>query len=789
MVKKRNRLSDGLSWLAKLALLNGIFISGVASAETLPDDQPHNGMVNGTTPHAGIDLYLDVTLNGNSVGLARFGYTDGNIYASASTLRQLGFRLPEKTSEPVYLSEISQLQIDYDVRQQTLKLTAPLKILDSETTRLNQADITSPEASTSRGMLLNYDIYAAQERAPRVSTFTELRAFNSTGVFSSTQLTRYPIPANGGSQNNLFSRLDTSWHSSFPDQLLTVTVGDTLTRSLSWSRPTRIAGIQVGTDFSLQPYLPTAPLPTFLGSATLPSSVELYINGIKHSGGEIPAGNFEINTMPTISGAGNAQVMVTDTLGRTTIQNFSFYSDQQLLRKGLIDWSAELGVVRKNYGYSSFDYADRPAFIGTWRRGISNSFTAGSHAEATDRLVNTGLSTDWVPGSGTLSTSLALSADTASRNGSLYSVGYRWSGYNLSFSTTTVVTSGHYHDVASRYGPPPPALSSNTIVGYGTKSLGNFSLSYLQFRYPQESAVRYANANWFKSVTEDIYLNAGFSQNIDTSRDSSLYLMVTVAISNRLTASSTLQRTNNKASYLLNASKTQPVEGGWGWNFAASQQSSQQSGQGEVGYLGSYGDIYAGINSMPDTHYGYAGASGALVMMAGDLFAARNINDGFAVVSTDGVTGVPVKLENNPVGTSNDQGLLLVTPLNSYQNNLLSIDPMGLPVSTRISRISAYATPANRSGVLVNFDITPVRAAQVILVDADGKVIAEGSQVRLNADQGQNTVVGFDGMAYFDALELHNSLQVTTATGACSAQFDYPVKGEGIPQIGPLTCR
>lgn len=173
---------------------------------------------------------------------------------------------------------------------------------------------------------------------------------------------------------------------------------------------------------------------------------------------------------------------------------------------------------------------------GTWRRGVSNSFTAGSHAEVTDRLVNAGFSTDWVLGSrgGTLSASLALSTDSG-QNGSLYNAGYRWAGYNFNFSTTTVITSGNYHDVATRYGPPPTALSSNSVVGYGTESLGNFSLSYLQFRYPQESAVRYAGANWFKSVAEDVYLNVGFSQNIDNSRDSSLYLMMTFAISNGLT--------------------------------------------------------------------------------------------------------------------------------------------------------------------------------------------------------------------------------------------------------------
>jgi len=787
MVKKQYKISDWSYCLVKFFLLNGVFISGVASAQAVNNNPHQQGVIDDATPLVGNDLYLDVTLNGNSVGLVHLGYADGKLYGSAKTLRQLGLRLPANTVNPVCLNDIAQLKIDYNVRQQTLALTAPLSQLDLVTTQLNSTSETGPEASASRGALLNYDIYAQQGKESVVNTFSELRAFNALGVFSTTQLTQYSTAANA---NNAFNRLDTSWRSSFPDKMLTVTLGDTLTSSLPWSRPTRIGGIQIGTDFALRPYMPTTPLPAFLGSATLPSSVELYVNGVKYYNGEVPAGSFQINTMPNISGAGNAQVMMTDALGRTSVQNFSFYNDQQLLREGLTSWSAELGVVRENYGYASFDYASAPALSGTWRRGISNTFTMGVHAEASDGLINAGFSSDWVPGShsGTLSAAFAVSAD-AGENGFLYGIGYRWSGEKFNFSTSTTATSGDYHDVATHYGTPPPSLTSNTVIGYSLESAGNISLSYLQFRYPQESAVRYANASWYKSITDNVWLNAGFNQNIDDTRDRSLYLMVTVTTGGNLSASSTVQRTNNDTGLQLNASQTPLSDGGWGWNVAASQQASQQSGQGEVGYLGRYGKVYTGFSSLPDNQYGYAGATGSLVAMGGGLFAAREINNGFAVVSTDGIPGVPVKLENNLVGTSDNNGLLLVTSLNSYQNNQISIDPMDLPANMRIARVNANATPADRAGTLVKFGITPVRAGLVILVDARGNVIPEGSMATPVTGSRQSSVVGFDGMAYFDTLELHNRLRVSTDTGTCAVAFDYPDKVKGIAQIGPLVCR
>ncbi|MCW2256871.1 outer membrane usher protein [Providencia alcalifaciens] len=787
MVKKQYKTYNWSLSLAKAFLLK-IILAFTIAAEVNGNNLLPQDIIHSQEQFADIDLYLEVTLNQKPMGLVKLGYTAGKLYSNINTLKQLGFQLNEDPSKRIFLNEIPQLNIDYNSQLQTLALTAPLSLIDLGTTELNLTEIPNPAATDARGILLNYDIYMAQDENSRINSFTELRAFHSIGVLNSTQLTQYSTEKNNNSLNNKVTRLDTNWRSSFPEQLLALTVGDSLTSALSWSRPTRIAGVQLGTDFNLQPYMPVAPIPSYFGSATLPSSIELFVDGIKYYNGEVPSGNFQLNAVPSINGAGNAQIMMTDALGRTTIQSFSFYNDQQLLREGLTDWSAELGVVRKNYGVSSFDYASTPAFSTTWRRGINNNLTVGTHSEASNQLLNIGGSSDWVPDNlgGTVSTSFALSADSQQK-GWLYSIGYRWSNNKYNFSASTTATSEKYHDIASLYGTPVAALNSNVVIGYNMSSAGNVNLSYLLFRYPHEKVIRYANANWFKSVTENIIFNAGLNQNIDNSRDSSLYAMLTITIDNNVSMSSTAQRTNNKDGYLLNASQSMPTEGGIGWNLAFNQMMSQQNAQGEVGYLGRYGKVYTGFNRASEINYGYAGANGSIITMGGGLFAARTINNSFAVVSTNGVADIPIKLENNLVGTSDANGLLLLTSLNSYQNNLVSIDPTNLPANTQIPQININAVPADRSGTLVKFDIKPVRAALIILVDTQGKPITEGSFVTLNDNQS-HAVVGFDGMVYFDSLKLHNKLQVTTENGLCSVQFNYPEVAEGIPQLGPFTC-
>lgn len=95
----------------------------------------------------GVDLYLDVTVNGNAAGLVHFGYENEKLYASANTLRTLGFRLPEETTQPVGLYDIAQLNVDYNKQLQTLALTVPLNELDLATTQLNPPAETAPMAS------------------------------------------------------------------------------------------------------------------------------------------------------------------------------------------------------------------------------------------------------------------------------------------------------------------------------------------------------------------------------------------------------------------------------------------------------------------------------------------------------------------------------------------------------------------------------------------------------------------------------------------------------------------
>ncbi len=796
MAKRLRKSSRWPIVLAELIFLQGLFVSAVKASDAVgatPAAGPALIADGGSmTGQGGSDLYLDVMLNGTSSGLAHFSLRDGQLWVSQATLRQLGFELPPGMSDPLRLGSLPGSMVAYDASHQAVKINVPLRLLRLSTTVINTPTASAHKASASAGALLNYDLYATQGEhgTGSLSAFTELRVFGPAGVFSTTSLSQAARGANIGSSTDKTVRLDTSFSTSFPDSLLTLRFGDTLTGAQSWTRSTRIGGIQLGTDFALQPYLITAPLPAFIGSATLPSQVDLYVNGLRQYSGKVPTGPFQLNTIPNISGAGNAQIVLTDALGRATTLNFSLYDTHQLLQQGLSQWSTELGYVRENYGLASFDYGRDPAASGNWRYGVSNHFTAELHGEATAGLTEAGAGGVWLLGdsAGVLSGSLAQS-EHQGKSGSQYSAGYSWRDNRFNFSVDETRTRGDYLDVASLYGAPPPSVSTQAVVGYSTGHLGEFGVSYLDLRYPGQDPSRYATVYWFKSIGRAMSLSLSANQNLDNAADRSLFAGFNLVLDDTTTISTGLQRDGTRTGLSLDASKSAPSAGGWGWRADLRQGGDQSGGQGEVDYLGRYGMVDAGLSSIAGQRYGYAGGSGSLVFMGGDVFASRRIDDAFAVVSTDGIAGVPVKLENNPIGSTDSHGMLLVEPLNSYQNNEVSIDPMHLPPDVQIDHVRTLATPTDRAGTLVKFGIKPVQAGVLTLVDSSGKPLALGSQVRVHGQPGGDpALVGFDGQAYLETLQTHTVLDVLTPDGECHVAFDYRKVGRTIPHIGPLRC-
>lgn len=779
------RQSNHYRWIPPLAsaLLHTMLATEASATEAAVEAAPSTASTQAGTP-----LYLEVVLNQTrQAQLHSFVLLDGRLFATTGTLRRLGFRLAgHEDDELLDLAALPGAEFRYEVDMQRVHIAAPLELLSLPLTRLNPTAREVPQASASPGLLLNYDVYASHDdNASNITAFAELRAFGVGGVFSQTAVTRAFRPR-GESWQGESVRLDSQWQWSFPESMLTLSVGDTFSGYLNWTRPVQMGGVRLGRNFALQPYRITTPLPAFLGEATVPSAVELYVNGMRQYSGEVPAGPFQLTTLPSISGAGNAQLVITDAYGRARTIDFPFYAAQQLLARGLSDWSATVGVVREDYGLRSFSYGNDPVASGNLRYGVGDQWTMETHAELGGGLANAGAGSVWLLGPAGVASASATHSRLSGENGWQYALAYQWNNGRFNVALDTQRTQGDYRDVASLYGQRPARISERALLGVHG-GMGSLGLSYLRLAYPDEDAARYASAFWSHSFRNRWYASLSFNQNLDDSQDRNAFLGLAYNFDSRTSVNASLQRNGDRNSASVDVSRPVPGDGGFGWRTQLRNDDGDYGGMAEVGWLGDHGRFNAGAASFSGHEYGYASANGGLVLMGGHLFASRNISDAFAVVSTDGVAGVPVKLENRLIGNTDADGMLLVTPLNAWQRNKLSIDPMELPANMRVTQVELLATPSDRAGSMVRFGMQPVKAAVLVLVNDAGEPLPLGSRVRLS-DSGTEAWVGYDGEAYLDALQTKNALQVETATGSCRVEFDYPADARGIPRIGPLKC-
>ncbi|MEQ8033714.1 fimbria/pilus outer membrane usher protein [Xanthomonas sp. WHRI 6106] len=759
----------------------------LAEIDALPDQtaQPATGQ-----PQT---LYLEVTLNQAERGLTPFELVDGHLRASVDTLRKLGFILADRVpGQSVDLDRLPDVEVRYDAALQRLALQVPVAQLALSTTVLKPEEAAPPSATASPGVLLNYDLYATRTTgASNVSLATELRGFGiGRGMFDTTAVfLAYDRPQDERWRSEAV-RLDSAWQMDFPDSATSLTVGDFYSGFVDWSRSLRLGGVQIGRNYALQPYRVLMPTPSFLGEAAVPSTVELYVDGLRQYSGQVPAGPFQLAAQPGISGTGQAQIVVTDAFGRVRQLNFAFYGTPQLLARGISEWSAGIGHLRRDYGVRSFSYASQPIASATLRKGVRDDFTVEAHAEAGGSVINAGAGGVWLLGAGGVVNAAYAHSRMHEVRGGQYVLGYAWNNRRFNVNLGTQRTHGDYRDLGALQGSLPARVSDRAAFGVNVDPIGSLGTSYVRLSYPQGDTSRYASVFWSRSFGRNWAANLSGNQNLDERSDRSLYLSLSTTFGQLRQASASMQRNGNRTGFVADVSQPLPGDGdlgGIGWRLQARAGDDASGGLAELGWLNRVGRYNFGAASQDGATFGYASASGSLVWMDGRSFAARDVQDAFAVVSTDGQAGIPVRLENRLIGVTDARGTLLVTPLQSWQRNQLSIDTLNLPAELRVDRVDTTVTPRQQSGVAVRFGITRVRAAVIVLHDANGAALPVGS-VAQREGNAERVVVGYDGETYLDNLQADNRILVDLPQGRCVAQFAYPAEAGGIPRVGPLRC-
>lgn len=730
-------------------------------------------------------LYLTATINDQPVkGFIKAKNSNNKIYIAAQDMDKLNLKVSSLPKQKGYFDISSQdgLSVTFDNLNQSLIITASKNWLDREShlsnsnsSRLIRMSELSPEV---RGLALNYDLFASNEDGiQETSAYSEFRTFGVGPGFFSTSFNTQESSSNEAQTGT--HRLMSSWNYENVDKLLTLRIGDGFTSSQSWTNSVRFGGVSLAHNYSTQPTFNTSSQDILTDSVTLPSTVDLYVRGIRTSSQKVQPGQFTLNTAPIFTGSEGAQVVITDVNGKQRVVDLNLYGTNQLLSDGLTTWGMSLGWVREDYTYRSFAYDPQLIGVGDWHHGLNDSTTIGMHTEQSGSLHNQGIGWDYLlsPSLGTLHANAATSRYQAN-SGNQWGSGWQWNNQIFNFSLSHSRATRGFRDISSIADNDIATREDSAFASVSFDMTGTFGASWVSQTFP-EYAERYLGLSWSKSFDNQINISSSITQALGDDHNTTVYVTFSIPLFRHQDYLS-IQDNHDKDGNSVQANLTRSLESnkpGWGWNLSA-QQGKNRSIHASLQRRNTWSDLALGYNRDEQQNNYYGSMTGAIGLFMGHFYATRELGSAFALVDTAKVPNVPVYLEHRPVGHTDSNGMLFLNNLNPYQANHIDIDPLSLDEDYRAPYTNEILIPQTGRGAVANFNIYRTHAVLLTVTTRDGKNVPFSAKVSVQDTHGQTpsqgtpqTIVGYEGKIYLEDPPTGGTLNVQWASNSCSLKL------------------
>ncbi len=727
------------------------------------------------TPDQHQFLWLEVLLNGYAVrGIVAVQLHNNQLSLSVEDWQTMGLKLqPEALDNNgrVQLSALPQVVANYQVETQRLLLTLPSDYFKHQNVMLSNSSASLPD-ETPLNVVLNYDVFV-QHAKPSLSSgkstefagFMEGRLAGQWGSFNQSIISQ--IPSNSGQA--LIRRLDTNYQYLDPVSLTSWQLGDGISRGLL-SRPAiRFGGLQWQRNFSLRPDLITFPTVSVSGSSAVPTAVDVFVDQVRRSQMELPAGPFTLNQLPVLTGPHQVQVVVRDALGREQISNLSVFASPFLLSPGLLDFAVQAGVARQSFAQENDRYSKDPLAIGSLRYGLNDRLTLEGQAEVAQEfmLLSSGVA-GLLANNGSYGLALANSIFQGRRGHELNARFDYYLRQNWVINGSITESTHEFRDISVIESESLPVRSRQQLAMSKAFDGGQtLAASVLRQQTAEDEVFSTLILTAASSVVDKGQLSLSAWHSLSGDNNWGISLGLSWFIGARRSVSVQQEVTAKGSSTLFSAQSNVPQTLGWGWrvDIADGQREFRRA---ELLNRNHYSDVSVLVENGQSGNIARAGMVGALAWMPGTINVGRRINDAFALVDV-GYPDVGITLENRSVGRTNTKGFLLVNDLNAYQRNKLSIQALDLPLDVSVGDAQQYVTPARASGVRVNFNLTRHRDALLALRHTDGQWLSLGSLLLVPGDEAR--VVGHDGQVVVPVASAGQRVMLQSELANCHAQL------------------
>ena len=750
-------------------------------------------------------VVLNVVLNQENKGEYFVERTDdGDFLVKAEDLKDMGFRDPAGTVaqiggvEYVSLRSIGGVRFVLDEQTLSLLLTAfpellPTRIIDFQPKR--QPKVSYPRDT---GGFLNYGFGYSTADSFRTGN---VDATGQIGVRSGDTLFLTDASYLKTPEVENFVRLMSSATIDHRGELRRIVLGDFFASSGILGGNLNLGGASVSKVYRIDPYFVRYPLANFSGLVSAPSEAEIIINGIRVRKEKLSPGSFGLANIPNYGGASDISVVIKDPFGRERTLTYPFYFTDQLLRKGLHEYSYNAGFLREEFGAASNRYG-RPAVSAFHRYGWNDSLTLGGRAEGGDGAYNLGPDfVALVPGAGVLSGGISASMGEGKGAGLAGLLSHSYQDNTIGTRLIINAFSREYAFIAGETDTESIRYRVGAGISYGSRVTGSISLDYARSKKHVGQDTESISLAYSRNIGMNISLLGSLMRLRGATSETEAFLGLTYTPRPGLTAAASYQRTGDRSVETVQAQKSPPVGEGFGLRASLERmdvgESSSTIANPFVQYNSRYGiysaeyrgDVQGGSGSVQS--YRFA-ASGAVAAVGGAVGFSRPIADSFGLVRVDDLKGVRVYQSNQEVGRTDAKGEVFVPNLASYYENEISIEPKDIPMEFMISDVTRYVSPPLRSGSVVRFESKRFQAVTGYLKAlvggvakpveySEGRILIDGQETPFpTARRGEFYIEYVPPGTYGGSVE-HEG-------GTCRFTLTIPESGEMMIDLGELFC-
>jgi outer membrane usher protein FimD/PapC len=750
-------------------------------------------------------IILGVTLNGVPKGdFFIMSAGEGDFLVRTEDMLEMGFKessgevMVMGGEEYISLKSMYGVEFKFSADDLTLDITArpellPTTTVDLQPPRRMNVRRTGGETSAFFNYRLDYvagDSFAfdsfslADEAGFRVRDLL----FTTDSSYSRTEV------------GDEFVRLETSMTYDMRDTLQRFVAGDFFASPGDLRSSLNMGGLSFSKLYRIDPYFIKQPLFGLSGLVSMPSEVEVYLNGALIKRMKIQPGEFELQNIASYGGAGDLEILIKDPFGNVERISSELYYTDSVLKKGLHEYSYNAGFLREAFGVESFGYGGA-AFSAFHRYGVSDSFTLGVASEAAGWIFNIGPEVSYAAvKAGLLSASLSASSDTSG----LGVAGSLAHTYQSPYFSTRLLLRGYdegYASINSGLTGERPRYEAGAGVSVGTESFGMVSLDYsASARYDDVDKLT-ASATYSLSPVERTTVFATYRDTREGAEsEEEIYLGLSYYPWPSTTVSATRLSGGETETSTLQVQRNAPY--GEGLGYRASLKSETSGGETAetfspyLQYNSRYGIYTAEYKSYGDgddlSEYYELTAAGGLAFVGGRVGVSRPVTDSFGLVRVEGLEGVGVSANNQAVGKTDRHGEVFVPDLNSYADNQVSISGRDIPIDYAVPEAIKVISPAYRSGTVIEFETARVQAvtgylkiiSDGVVRDAefyDGSVEVDGSTVLFPTGKGGEFYLENIRPGAYRAAIVHDG-------DACSFDIAIPESGDVIIELGEIYC-